>query len=87
MSDVHSMFTGTFAVVSILVSKPAIELCQNNPINSTLLAANSSFEIPGNFTLEEMFANSSTSGESQLKCQIKVTVAVTFLAGIIQVNI
>ena len=73
-------------MVSILVSKPAIELCQNNPHNSTLVATNSSFEIPDNFTVEEMFANSSTSGESQLTCQIKVTVAVTFLAGIIQVH-
>jgi hypothetical protein len=63
---------GTFAVTSILVSKPVIEHCSGDQSdNSSSLA----------FSL-----SSNSTSTVDIDCEMKVTVAVTFMAGIIQVN-
>ena len=65
-------FLGTFAVISILVSKPTIEHCAGDPnLNGTL----------SNVT----FSNE-TFGFQDIRCEMKVAVALTFLSGIIQVK-
>ncbi len=64
------ILTGTFAVISILVSKPTIEFCSGtdsmNPLNAT-------------------FLNQTSLADDVIRCEMKVAVAVTFLSGIIQV--
>jgi hypothetical protein len=67
-------------VISILVSKPTIEHCYGDPsLNGTLLSATFS---------NATFSNSSvTSLFQDVRCEMKVAVALTFLSGIIQVKI
>ena len=61
---------GTFAVISILVSKPTIEHCSGvdpmNPLNGT-------------------FINQTSPTDDVIRCEMKVAVAVTFISGFIQV--
>ena len=66
---------GTFAVISILVSKPVIEHCTGEPTGNA-----TSLEASLNLT---SFVE--TSSDDFVDCEIKVTVAVTFLAGLMQV--
>ena len=66
-------------MTSILVSKPVIEHCSGdqNENNSSLF-----FSLSSN----DSDYNSTSTSMVDIDCEMKVTVAVTFMAGIIQVN-
>ena len=71
--------------MSILVSKPVIEICQ-----TTTAASNSTTEGPMigeniSFISDPEMSNSSFRDDNQIDCQMKVTLAVTFVSGVLQV--
>jgi hypothetical protein len=71
LSSYLFILLGTFAVISILVSKPTIEHCSGvDPIN----------------TLNGTFINQTGPTDDVIRCEMKVAVAVTFLSGVIQVS-